>query len=277
MNILGIDFEDWFHPELIQKAITSEKKEPKIIKGIDKILETLRMHNTFATFFVVGEILEQSPQLLDKIINNGHEIGFHTMKHTRLDKSGFEKTFDDELKTFNKLTNGRSIGFRAPTFSLNYSSSWIIDRLSENNYQYDSSVIPAKTNMYGLPGAQIEPYKISSSNLEKNDDSGNIIEFPLMVSNFLGFKIPTAGGFYLRFLPMRVIEKSINNYEKKFIPACIYIHSWEMTPEYMPTIPMPIFDNFITYFNIKKGLRKLEYLLEKFEFTSFQNYISKNF
>ena len=39
MNILGIDFEDWFHPELIQKYITNEKHEPKVVHGIDKILE----------------------------------------------------------------------------------------------------------------------------------------------------------------------------------------------------------------------------------------------
>ena len=26
MNFLGIDFEDWFHPELIQKILTNEEK-----------------------------------------------------------------------------------------------------------------------------------------------------------------------------------------------------------------------------------------------------------
>ena len=31
MNILGIDFEDWFHPELIQKAEFKVEKEPKVI------------------------------------------------------------------------------------------------------------------------------------------------------------------------------------------------------------------------------------------------------
>ena len=46
MNILGIDFEDWFHPELIQKHITNEDHEPKIIQGIHKILELLRQNET---------------------------------------------------------------------------------------------------------------------------------------------------------------------------------------------------------------------------------------
>ena len=29
MNILGIDFEDWFHPELIQKADLKVEKSQK--------------------------------------------------------------------------------------------------------------------------------------------------------------------------------------------------------------------------------------------------------
>ena len=62
MNILGIDFEDWFHPELIQKHIVENNKEPKVIQGIDKILDLLRKKDTKATFFVVGELLEYKPE-----------------------------------------------------------------------------------------------------------------------------------------------------------------------------------------------------------------------
>ena len=54
MNILGIDFEDWFHPELIQKAKLKVEKEPKVIDGIQKILDLLQKKETKATFFVVG-------------------------------------------------------------------------------------------------------------------------------------------------------------------------------------------------------------------------------
>ena len=85
MNILGIDFEDWFHPELIQKYISKKDNQPKVIEGIDKILDLLRKKDTKATFFVVGELLEFKPELLDLILDNEHEIGFHTMKHDRID------------------------------------------------------------------------------------------------------------------------------------------------------------------------------------------------
>jgi polysaccharide deacetylase family protein (PEP-CTERM system associated) len=272
LNLLGIDFEDWFHPELIQKVLTNEEKKPEIIKGIDKIIDWLNHHDTYATFFVVGELLEYEPEILDKIIENGHEIGFHTMHHTRLDTLNFKEKFEDEIKIFDKITSGKSKGFRAPTFSLNESTNWLIDALESNGYQYDSSVVPAKTSMYGLPNAKKRPYQISSKSLECEDPKAIITEFPIMITKFLGKKIPAGGGFYVRTLPEKIVENAIKDYEKNNIPATFYIHSWELTPEHMPRIKLSTKDNFITYHNLEKTLSKMSKILEKFEFTSFNRY-----
>jgi|TARA_B100001540_G_scaffold88882_1_gene80424 polysaccharide deacetylase family protein (PEP-CTERM system associated) len=272
-NLLGIDFEDWFHPQLIQKYLKDEKLEPKVIDGIEKILELLRKNETNATFFVVGDLLELRPELLDKILENGHEIGFHTMHHTRLHDFISKENFSDELKRFSKLTGNKSKGFRAPTFSLDSSTSWILDVLIENNYKYDSSIVPAKSSMYGHPNAPERPYKISSNSIENPDTNGNLIEYPLLVTKFLGKKIPAGGGFYLRTLPMKVIKNAITNYEKKELPATFYIHSWELTPELMPRIKLSKKDSFITYHNIEKAYEKMDEILGEFEFTSFSKYI----
>ena len=275
MNILGIDFEDWFHPQLIKKNIEDKKYEPVVINGLDKILDLLRQNDTLATFFVVGELLEYRPEIFDKIIENGHEVGFHTMYHSRLDSEKFEEKFEDEIKKFEVLTNKKSKGFRAPTFSLNKKSSWIIDILEAYDYTYDSSIVPAKSSMYGSPNAEENPYKITSNNIEKNNIDGKIIEFPLLVTKFLGKKIPAAGGFYLRSLPIKITKKAISNYEKRGIPATFYIHSWELTPEYMPEIQLPLKDNFTTFHNIDKAFNRMNEILNEFEFTSFSNYMSK--
>ena len=273
MNLLGIDFEDWFHPELIQKVLTNEDKNPTIIQGIDKILDWLNHHDTYATFFVVGELLEFQPELFDKIIENGHEIGFHTMYHTRLDTIGFKEKFEEEIKVFDKITSGKSKGFRAPTFSLNNSSKWLIDVLEHSKYQYDSSIVPAKTSLYGSPNAEKKPYKISSNSLEHEVSEAKIIEFPILVTKFLGKKIPVGGGFYVRTLPHKIISNAIKSYEKNNIPATFYIHSWELTPEYMPRIKLSAKDNFITYHNIEKTLSKMDKILNEFSFTSFERFL----
>ena len=269
MNLLGIDFEDWYHPELVEPFVPKNKKIPSMFKGLDKILDLLRKTNTKATFFLVGELLENNPEIIDKINSEEHEIGFHTMKHTRLDAPNFQSTFNEELEKFRKITSGKSKGFRAPTFSINEKSSWAIDELVKNGYKYDSSIIPTQTNMYGIPNAQKSPYKITSSNLKKNNDDGSLIEFPLMVTKFLGKTIPAAGGFYLRTLPLKIIKDAIKKYEKKNFPATFYIHSWELTPEYIPQIKLPLKNQFVTFHKIEKSFSKMEQLLEEFEFSTF--------
>ena len=196
------------------------------------------------------------------------------MHHDRLDSPGFKEKFSSEIKKFAELTNNKSQGFRAPTFSLNDTSSWAIDVLEENNYVYDSSVVPAKTSMYGLPDAEHKPYRITSKSIEKNNSSGKITEFPLLVTTFLGKKIPAAGGFYLRTLPTRVIENALKNYQNKNMPGCFYIHSWELTPEFMPKLDLPFKDKFATYHNLGKAYSRMDKLLKKFKFTSFERYLS---
>ena len=113
----------------------------------------------------------------------------------------------------------------------------------------------------------------SSDSLEKDTTDGKLIEFPLLVTKFLGKKIPAAGGFYLRTLPMRVIKNAIRQYEKQEIPASFYIHSWELTPEFMPKVDLPFKDKFITYHNLAKAYSRMERLLESFNFTSFDKYL----
>tara|TARA_B100000530_G_scaffold297250_1_gene216458 strand:- start:1271 stop:2113 length:843 start_codon:yes stop_codon:yes gene_type:complete len=275
MNLLGIDFEDWYHPELVQKYVKDLTHNPTMFEGLDKIIDMLRKNETSATFFVVGELIDKNPEIIDKILGNDHEIGFHTMYHNKIDSIGFKEKFSDEITSFSKMTNQKSKGFRAPTFSLNKQSSWIIDSLVENDYVYDSSIVPAKTDLYGIPNAEIKPYRISSNSIEKNDPNGKLIEFPLLVTKFLGKKLPAAGGFYLRTLPEKVIKNAITNYEKQNIPATFYIHSWELTPEFFPKIKLPRKENFITFHNIEKAFQKMNKLINEFEFTSFSKFLSK--
>ena len=275
LNLLGIDFEDWYHPQFVQPFVKNLKHEPKIFQGLDKIIELLRKTETTATFFMVGELLESHPSMLDTILENGHEISFHTFNHSNLNDLTKEK-FLNELDDFKKLTNDKSTGFRAPTFSINHNTSWVIDALLEKNYVYDSSIMPTKTQLYGFNNCELGPYKISSSSLTKNDPNGKLLEFPLMIGKFLGKTLPVSGGFYLRFLPLKTSLSSIRNYEKKNLPSTIYVHSWELTPEYIPKISLPFKEKFVTYHNIQKTFSRLERILSKYNFSSFQKLI-KNY
>lgn len=276
MNLLGIDFEEWYHPQLVEPYVLEKNKIPVMHKGLEKILNLLRITETRATFFFVGELLEANPEMNDMVIAEGHEIAFHTMKHTRIDSENFNDVFKKELDKFDSVTKKKSIGFRAPTFSLNEKSSWIIKELVEHGYKYDSSIMPVKTKMYGVNHAQREPYKISSLAIGKNDPQGKLFEFPLAVTKVLGKTIPACGGFYLRLLPQRIIKNTIKSYEAQNIPAAFYIHSWELIPEFFPKIRLPWKENFITFFNINRTYQKMFDLLNDFSFISFESYLKNN-
>ena len=272
MNLIGIDFEDWYHPQFVQPFVKNLKHEPKMFQGLEKIIELLRKTDTTATFFVVGELLEHTPTILDLILDNEHEIAFHTRTHSNLNNLTKEK-FLDELDSFKKITGGKSEGFRAPTFSINQNTSWAIDALLEKNYKYDSSIVPVKTELYGFSNCQQSPFKISNSSLTKNDPSGKLLEFPLSIGKFLGKTCPVAGGFYLRFLPLKTSLNAIKHYEEQNIPATIYIHSWELTPEFIPKIELPFKERFVTFHNIKNAYSRIEKILQNSRFSSFKDFL----
>ena len=66
--------------------------------------------------------------------------------------------------------------------------------------------------------------------------------------------------------------EAIKNYQKDEIPGTFYIHSWELTPEFIPKIDLPKKENFVTFHNIGKSFQRLEDLLIDFNFTSFENF-----
>ena len=147
--------------------------------------------------------------------------------------------------------------------TINTSTAWALDILYEKNYVYDSSIVPVKTQLYGFDNSQKSPYKITKSSLTKDDPNGKLLEFPLIIGKFFGKTLPVSGGFYLRTLPLNTAFTSIRNYEKQNIPATIFVHSWELTPEFMPKINLPFKENFITFHNIDKSYQKLENDLSK--------------
>ena len=66
MNILGIDFEEWFHPELVKPFIKNQNKEMKVSKGIKKILDWL---NKNETYLMIGDSLDDCSAASDNNID----------------------------------------------------------------------------------------------------------------------------------------------------------------------------------------------------------------
>jgi len=63
-----------------------------------QILDTLKMHQVPATFFLVGHYLEQEPLLVERMVMEGHTVGNHTWSHPDMSKITDKVTFSKELE-----------------------------------------------------------------------------------------------------------------------------------------------------------------------------------
>jgi polysaccharide deacetylase family protein (PEP-CTERM system associated) len=270
-NILTVDVEEWYHPEYVKRKVPIEK-EARIPVSLEMTLSFLAKLNAHATFFVVGELVEKHPDIIDRIKEGNHEIGFHGFYHEPLWHSD-PKILRTEIERFNNLIKEKCAGFRAPSFSLNTQTRWLLRILEDCGYQYDSSLFPVKTPLYGMQGGPTAPYKPSLENIVEFDENARLWEFPLLVYRWRGVRVPVAGGFYLRFFPANMIAKAIKKSNKQNFPAVIFFHNWELDPE-TPRLKLGLYKHFVTYHKLKETSKKLENLLSKFTFVSIKEYVN---
>lgn len=84
----------------------------------EPILNALRKHNAKATFFVVGHYLDSAPELIKRMVNEGHTVGNHTLTHPSMssiqDKEAFKKELDGVEKKYKELTGLTMTKFYRP-------------------------------------------------------------------------------------------------------------------------------------------------------------------
>lgn len=67
------------------------------------ILDALKKHNVKATFFVVGNYIETSPDLVKRMVEEGHIVGNHTYHHPDMSKISDMESFQKEIQSLEQL------------------------------------------------------------------------------------------------------------------------------------------------------------------------------
>lgn len=67
------------------------------------ILDALKKHDVKAAFFIVGHYLEEEPELVKRMIKEGHIVGNHTFSHPDMSKISDEKSFGKELTSLEEM------------------------------------------------------------------------------------------------------------------------------------------------------------------------------
>lgn len=102
------------------------EKEKKIALTFDdgpseftlEVLELLKKHNAKATFFCIGKNIEKHPEVLQKVIDEGHLVGNHSYSHSKFFDFYTEPTIRQELQKtdalLEKFTSKKINFFRPP-------------------------------------------------------------------------------------------------------------------------------------------------------------------
>jgi cellulose synthase/poly-beta-1,6-N-acetylglucosamine synthase-like glycosyltransferase/peptidoglycan/xylan/chitin deacetylase (PgdA/CDA1 family) len=85
-----------------------------------KVLDVLKKHHAHAVFFVTGTMTSRYPELVKRMVEEGHEVGLHTFNHPDLSFQS-TKRIDWELSQ-NQLALAGAAGIRTSLFRPPYSS-----------------------------------------------------------------------------------------------------------------------------------------------------------
>ena len=267
-NAFTVDVEDYFQVSAFEDDVDRDRwseYESRVVDSTRRILQLLDDHQVQATFFVLGWIAQRYPDLLREIQGCGHEIGSHSYWHRlvyRQSPDEFRADLRDATKAIEDAIGQPIVAYRAPSFSITKRSLWALRILVEEGFRVDSSIVPARHDRYGLPGATPAPHCLET-------ESGELWEFPISVRRIAGVNVPVAGGGYFRLYPLKWTLQCLNRMNKKLgQPFVFYIHPWELDPA-QPRIPVRSrLARARHYVNLASTYDKLDELLGRFSFAT---------
>lgn len=152
------------------------------------ILDALKKHGAPAAFFVVGNFIEDEPELVKRIVEEGHIVGNHTMTHPDMSAISTQQSFQEELagveKLFQDLTGEPMVKFyRPPRGVYSISNLAMADNLGYATFfwslayvDWDQEQQPSREEAFSKllprvhPGAIVLLHNTSSTNAEILDE-----------------------------------------------------------------------------------------------------------
>jgi len=261
VNALTIDVEDYFQVSAFAPYIARsewDRRECRVERNVERILAMLESRNAHATFFTLGWIAERYPQLVHRIVAQGHELASHGYGHQRasdLSPDAFFEDVDRAKRLLEDISGVAVQGYRAPSFSIGRDNLWAFDTLARAGYRYSSSIYPIAHDHYGMPEAPRFAYQVREG----------VLEVPVTTLRWGGRNFPSSGGGYFRLLPYamsRWMLRQVN--ERDGQAAIFYFHPWEIDAEQPRVAGIDAKTRFRHYLNIDRMPARLERLLADF-------------
>lgn len=255
-----VDVEDWFHGIPVSGE-TKASAERRLHQGLDRLLELLSARQVRVTFFWLGPLVRDHPDLVRAAQREGHENGSHGWGHElvyQLSPSEFREDILRASRPIEDVTGAPVTAYRAPYFSITRRSFWALEVLASLGFRYDSSIFPMRNWRYGIPDFECRPQRIGTP-------AGSIMELPLTVRRVFGRNIPVSGGAYFRLYPYALTRANILASEREGRPVVFYLHPWELDPGH-PRVRFHWKARLTHYVNLRSTEPKLRRLLGEFSF-----------
>lgn len=206
MKILSFDIEEWF----IEKKFNGGhiEKYQEFDHYLKSILDVLDETSTKATFFCLGKIATDFPEVIKAISAKGHEVGCHSDEHfwlTKMTPEQLQKDTHNAISALEDVCGKKVVSYRAPAFSIGNDNKWAIEILAKEGIERDASIFPAERDFGGFASFPTDsPIRISYNGV-------SLKEFPICLTTLCGKEIAYSGGGYFRFFPYRYIQNRMNS------------------------------------------------------------------
>ncbi len=255
-----VDLEDWHHGIPIDAAAKAAA-EPRLDRGVDRLLDLMAERSVLGTFFILGPIARDNPDLVRRIAAGGHEIGCHGWSHDLLytmTPARFREETRQATATLEDVIGQPVTAYRAAYFSITKASLWAFEELAAQGYRYDSSVVPARNWRYGIEDFDPRPQRVDTP-------AGPILELPISVRRLGPRTMPASGGAYFRIYPYWLSAANFRASAAAGRPIVFYLHPWELDPDH-PRVRFYWKAHLTHYWNLPSTEPRLRRLLDEFRF-----------
>jgi len=262
---MTVDVEDYFHVSAFESVIKPEDWSsitPRVGDNTHRLIDLFNEHNVKATFFTLGWVAKHCPDVVKRIVAEGHELASHGTNHRRNTTMSKDQVRQDilESKDILEQTSGKAvIGYRAPSFSINESNQWVFDILVDLGFKYSSSTYPIKHDLYGVPDWPRFVHKRQEG----------IVEIPVPTLNLKNGNKGIGGGGYFRLFPYWLSRRRIDDYLRSTDqPYNFYFHPWEIDSNQPRIHNAPFKSKLRHYVNLHVMEKKLTKLMKDFRWSN---------
>lgn len=274
-NILSIDLESWvhFYADALkdeQHGLSSSDRKKLdngyIPSATTNILNLLEEYNQKATFFVLGEIYDWYPEVIEEIDRRGCELAYHTHSHAILRNGEILEKELEQSRDFIERFN--IIGFRAPQIFITSDS---MAHLRKYGIKYSSSTY-GEYKIKRIEG--IDEIPVSTLFYRRKREKEQSLPRNLTM-RMLSREIPFGSGLCIALFGSGV-SRFIGHLNRNNVPAILFVHPWQLyqsrkIEEFSFKLKV-LYRNPLCIPYTRNILKSMEKLLKLHRFVSFRDY-----